>query len=102
MLTASLDSVFYFRCTSLNARLPPQSSRQCFTKRAMSCANSGGLVGAGLGDFVLELAEDLDLEGPCVSGNSGLGVSVVSAAFLTFLVSLHIHVLGEFNSQRWS
>ena len=85
MLTAGLDSVFYFRCASFNARLPPQSSRQCFTARAMSCANSGDLVGAGLGDFVLELAEDLDLEGPCVGGNSGLGVSVVSAAFSTWV-----------------
>ena len=85
MLAAGLDSVFYFRCTSFNARLPPQSSRQCFTARAMSCANSGDLVGAGLGDFVLELAEDLDLEGPYVGGNSGLGVSVVLAAFSTLV-----------------
>ena len=83
MLTASLDSVFYFRCTSFNARLPPQSPRQCFTRRVMCCANSGDLVGAGLGGFVLELAEDLDLEGPYVGSNSGLGVSVVLAAFST-------------------
>ena len=60
-----------------------QSTRQCFTQRGMCCANSGGLVGAGLGDFVLELVEDLDLEGPRVVGNSGLGVSVVSVAFST-------------------
>jgi hypothetical protein len=43
------------------------------------------LAGAGLGDFVLELVEDLDLEGPRVGGKSGLGVSVVSAAFSTWV-----------------
>ena len=51
----------------------------------MICANSGDLVGAGLGDFVPELVEDLDLEGPRVGGNSGLGVSVVSIAFSTWV-----------------
>ena len=56
-----------------------------FHKEGNVLRHSGGLVGAGLGDFVLELAEDLDLEGPCVSGNSGLGVSVVSAAFSTWV-----------------
>ena len=39
----------------------------------------------GLGDFVLELVEDLDLECPRVVGNSGLGVSVVSVAFSTWV-----------------
>ena len=51
----------------------------------MVCANSGGLVSAGLGDFVPELVEDLDLEGPRVGGNSGLVVSVVSVAFTTWV-----------------
>ena len=51
----------------------------------MSCANSGDLIGAGLGDFVLELVEGGDLEGPRVGGNSGLGVSVVSIAFSTWV-----------------
>ena len=74
MLTASLDSVFYFRFTSLNTRLPPQSPRQCFTKRVMICTNFGDLVGAELGNFVLEHVDDLDLEGPRVVGKSGLGV----------------------------
>ena len=74
MLTASLDSVFYFRCTSLNARLPPQSPRQCFTKRVIVCANSGDLVGTELGNFVLEHVDDLDLEGPRLVVRSGLGV----------------------------
>ena len=62
-----------------------QSKRQCFTQRVMCCANSGGLVGAGLGDFVLELVEDLDSEGPCVGGKSGLGISVVFAASSTWV-----------------
>ena len=74
MLTASLDSVFYFRCTSLNARLPPQSPRQCFTKRLTKCANSGDLVGTELGNFALEHVDDLDLEGPRFVGKSGLGM----------------------------
>jgi hypothetical protein len=56
-----------------------------FSKRLMICANSGDLVGADLGDFVLELVEDLDLEGPRVGGKSGLHVSVVSAAFSTWV-----------------
>ena len=51
----------------------------------MICANSGDLVGAGLGDFVPELVEDLDLEGPRVGGNSGLGVGVVLVAFPTWV-----------------
>ena len=31
-------------------------------------------VGAGLGNFVLELVKDFDPEGPCVGGESGLGI----------------------------
>jgi hypothetical protein len=85
VLTASLDSVFYFRFTSINTRLLPQSPRQCFQKRLISCATSGDLVCAGLGDFVPELVEDLDLEVPRVGGNSGLGVSFVSVAFSTWV-----------------
>ena len=62
MLTASLDSVFYFRFTSINTRLPPQSPRQCFQKRLIICAYFGDLASADLGNVVLELVEDLDLE----------------------------------------
>ena len=51
----------------------------------MICANSGDLVGAGLGDFVPELVEDLDLEVPRVGGNFGLGVSFVSVVFSTWV-----------------
>ena len=74
MLTASLDSVFYFWFTSLNTRLHPQSPCQCFTKRVMICTNSGDFVGAELGNFVLEHFDDLDLEGPRVVGKFELGV----------------------------
>jgi hypothetical protein len=74
VLAASLDSVFYFRFTSFNIRLPPQSPRQCFTKKLKICTNSGDLVGAELGNFVLEHVDDLDLEGPRVGGKSGVGV----------------------------
>ena len=60
-------------------------STSMFSKRLMICANLGDLVSADLGNFVLELVEDLDPEGPCVGGKSGLGVSVVLAAFSTWV-----------------
>ena len=61
MLTASLDSVFYFRFTSVNTRLPPQSPRQCFTGVDGLRQFFGDLASADLGNVVLELVEDLDL-----------------------------------------
>ena len=102
MLTASLDSVFYFWFTSLNIRLPPQSPRQCFTKRLIICANSGDLVGTELGNFVLEHVDDLDLEGPRFVGKSGQGVWLCLGNFLSLgpHVSCHVKVLGEVNSWR--
>ena len=45
-----------------------------FHKKVMICTNFGDLVGAQLGNFVLEHVNDLDLEGPRVVGKSGLGV----------------------------
>jgi hypothetical protein len=98
VLTASLDSVFYFRCTSLNARLLPQSPRQCFTKRLTNCANSGNLVGTELGNFVLEHFDDLDLEGPRVVGKFGLGVQLGLGNLLN--QGPHVKILGEVNSWR--
>ena len=41
---------------------------------SMSMYSKRLTVGAGLGNFVLELVKDLDPEGPCVGGKSGLGV----------------------------
>jgi hypothetical protein len=60
--TASLDSLFYFRFTSINTCLPPQSPRQCFTRVDGLHQFFGGLASADLGNVVLELVEDLDLE----------------------------------------
>jgi hypothetical protein len=51
----------------------------------MICTNSGDLVGADFGDFVLELVETFDPEGPRVGGKSGLGVSVVLAVVSTWV-----------------
>jgi hypothetical protein len=62
----SFNSVFYFRFyQSLYIRLPSQSPRQCSQKRLLICANFGGLACADLGNVVLELVEDLDLEVIC-------------------------------------
>jgi hypothetical protein len=56
-----------------------------FLKEVDDLHNLGDLVSADLGNCVLELVEDLDPEGPCVGGKSGLGVSVVLAAFSTWV-----------------
>ena len=59
----SFNSVFYFRFyQSLYIRLPSQSPRQCSQKRLIICANFGDLASADLGNVVLELVGDLDLE----------------------------------------
>ena len=62
----------------------------------------GLVVGADSGDYVLELVEDLDLEGPCVGGKFGLGVQRCLGSLLNLgpRVSLHVNVLGEVDSQR--
>ena len=79
-------------------------STSMFLKRSIICANSGDLVGAELGNFVLKLVDDLDLEGPRVGGKSGLGVQRCLGSLLNLgpHVSLHVKVLGEVNSWRWS
>jgi hypothetical protein len=60
------------------------------------------IVGADPGDYVLELVEGLDLEGPRVGGESGLGVQCRLGSLLNlgFTVSLHINVLGEVGGWR--
>jgi hypothetical protein len=60
------------------------------------------MVGADLSDFVLEHIEGLDLEGPHVGGESGLGVQrrLGSLLNLGLCVSLHISVLGEVGGWR--
>ena len=45
-------------------------------------------VGADPGDYVLELVEDIDLEGPCVGGESGLGVQRRLGSFLNLGLQL--------------
>ena len=69
-------------------------STSTFSKRLM--------VGADLGDFVLELVVDLELEGPSVGGESGLGVQLRLGSLLNLglTVSLHINVLGEVGGRR--
>ena len=56
------------------------------------------MVGADLGDFVLELVEDLDLEGPGVGGKSGLGVPRRLGGLLTlvFLGVLLVNLVHDF------
>ena len=70
----------------------------------MICTNSGDLVVAELGNLVLEHSDDLGLEGPCVGGQSGLSMQRCLGSLLNLgpHVSLHIKVLGEVNSWRWS
>jgi hypothetical protein len=60
------------------------------------------IVGADPGDYVFELIEGLDLEGPHVGGESGLGVQrrLGSLLNLCLCVSLHINVLGEVGGWR--
>ena len=68
----------------------------------MICASSGDLT--ELGNLVLEHSDDLGLEGPCVGGQSGLSMQRCLGSLLNLgpHVSLHIEVLGEVNSWRWS
>ena len=77
-------------------------STSMFSKRLMICANSGDLVGAELGNLVLEHSDDLGLEGPCVGGQSRLGVQRCLGSLLNLgpHVSLHVKILGEVNSWR--
>jgi hypothetical protein len=49
------------------------------------------VVGADLGDFVLELVVDLDLEGPSV-GESGLGVQLRLGSLLNLGLHVSFHV----------
>ena len=60
------------------------------------------MVATDLGNSVLELVEGLDLEGPRVGGESGLGVQrrLGSLLNLGLTVSLHINVLGEVGGWR--
>ena len=51
------------------------------------------MVGADLGNFVLELVEDLDLEGPRVGGKSGLGVQRCLGSPHSWV--LHVSLLGN-------
>jgi hypothetical protein len=58
------DSVFYFRFYQpLHTRLPSQSPRQCSQKRLIGCANFGNFVFTELGNVVLRIVGDFDLEG---------------------------------------
>ena len=58
------------------------------------------MVGADLGNVVLELGEDLDLEGARVWGNSGLRRTAMSHSPLNSgpRVSSHVSVLEEVGS----
>jgi hypothetical protein len=60
------------------------------------------VVGADLGNSLLKLVDDLDLEGPRVGGRSGLGVKrrLGSLLSLGLRVSLHVNVLGEVDGWR--
>ena len=53
------------------------------------------VVGADLGDIVLEPVGDLGLEGPNVDGRLGLGVLLRPGGLLklVLLVSLHVNVV---------
>ena len=55
-----------------------------------------------LATFVLELVGDLDIGGPRVGGESGLGVQrrLGSLLNLSLHVSLHVNVLGEVDGWR--
>ena len=55
------------------------------------------MVGANFGGSVLELVGDLDLDGPRVGDESGLGIKrrLCSCLNSGLHVSLHINVLGE-------
>jgi hypothetical protein len=65
VLMASLDSAFCFVLAAFTTWFFSAVSTFTFSKKL--------IVGADLGDFVLELVGDLDLEGPSVGGKLGLG-----------------------------
>jgi hypothetical protein len=68
-----------------------------FSTVSTSMFSKGLIVGADLGDYLLEHVEVLDLEGPRVGGESGLGVKrrFRSLLNLGLHVSLHVNVLRE-------
>ena len=73
-----------------------------FSTVSTSMFAKGLVVGADSGDYVHELVEDLDLEGPRVGGKVGLGVQHCFGSLLNLgpRVSLHVNVLGELDSRR--
>jgi hypothetical protein len=73
-----------------------------FSTVSTSMFLKGLIVGADPGDYVLELVEDIDLEGPRVGGESGLGKKrrLCSLLNLGLHVSLHFNVLREVDGWR--
>jgi hypothetical protein len=58
------------------------------------------IVGADPGDYVLEFVDNLDLEGPRVGGESGLGVKRRLSSLLNLGLHVSLHVLREVDSWR--
>jgi hypothetical protein len=66
-----------------------------FSTVSTSTVSKRLMDGADFGDFVFELVGDLDLEGPSVGGESGVGVQLRLGSLLNLglCVSLHVSVV---------